>query len=98
MNANSKINIEIAYDNAASQELIALKVSAGTSVAEAIEQAGLSKRFEELGSNNFSCGIFSKKVTLDHQLQDGDRIEIYRDLIIDPKTARRLRAEKQAKS
>ena len=42
----------------------------------------------------FSIGIFGKRVTLDKILKEGDRIEIYRPLIRDPKEARRLRAKK----
>ncbi|MCW5589018.1 MAG: RnfH family protein [Legionellales bacterium] len=88
------INIEIVYDNVERQEFIGLKIPAGTTAEEAIIQSGIIERFPELSLATLCVGIFSKKINLNHVLQSGDRIEIYRPLLIDPKQARRVRARK----
>jgi putative ubiquitin-RnfH superfamily antitoxin RatB of RatAB toxin-antitoxin module len=46
--------------------------------------------------DTLKLGIFSKRVSLDHVMADGDRLEIYRPLLIDPKDARRLRHKHKA--
>lgn len=67
-------------------------VSKGSTVGQAITQSGISAHFADIDIRNHSVGIFGKAVSLGHVLQAGDRVEIYRALINDPKQARRLRA------
>ena len=80
------------------QELVALEVTAGSTLADAITQSGLPEMFEEFELDPAKVGIFGHKASLDQVLRDGDRVEIYRPLIADPKEVRRQRALKQAKS
>ncbi|HEX5863380.1 MAG TPA: RnfH family protein, partial [Casimicrobiaceae bacterium] len=65
---------------------------AGATVAEAIERSGLAARLPGADIAGAPVGIFGKRVRRDTMLGDGDRIELYRRLIADPKAARRRRA------
>lgn len=64
----------------------------GASVADAIAASGIRDAWPGVQIRADRVGIFSRKVPLDTMLRDGDRVEIYRPLVIDPKEARRKRA------
>jgi len=64
-----------------------------TTIGQALEQSGVLSAFAELRLDTISVGVFSRPRRLDDPVRDGDRIEIYRPLIVDPKVARRRRAE-----
>lgn len=87
------LDIEVAYANSHGQTIVALKVAANCHVEMAIRQSGLLTRFPEIDLTTMPVGIFSKRIDLNTPLQQNDRIEIYRKLLIDPKQARRSRAE-----
>lgn len=87
------IDVEVAYATPQSQQIVALRVPRGTTAEEAIEQSGIRIRFPEIEPKP-KIGIFSRKIPLDQELRDGDRVEIYRPLIADPKEIRRQQAEK----
>ena len=84
------IPVELVYATPDKQEVIALEVRAGTRVGEAIALSGLSARYA--GLDTMPVGIFGQLVTPDMVVRAGDRIEIYRPLVGDPKQARRRRA------
>lgn len=90
----TEIRVEVVYGTSERQELIALSVSLGTTVIEAIKRSGIAQQFGGIDLADVDVGIFSKRCSLDVKLSDGDRVEIYRPLIIDPKEARRQRANK----
>jgi putative ubiquitin-RnfH superfamily antitoxin RatB of RatAB toxin-antitoxin module len=90
------MRIEIAYAKPEQQRLLTLDVPAETTVQAAIERSGIIAEFPEIDLNSNRIGIFSKPCKLDHLLQAGDRIEIYRPLIADPREARKSRAAKTA--
>jgi putative ubiquitin-RnfH superfamily antitoxin RatB of RatAB toxin-antitoxin module len=87
------IHIEVAYATPDKQVLLGLSVPEGTTVAGGIERSAIQDEFPELNMDIKTVGIFSRKVPMDHLLREGDRIEIYRPLIADPKEARRQRAK-----
>jgi len=87
-----RLNVEVAYALPDRQVLLALEVAPGTTVREAIEQSGIMQHFPALDTAGGRLGIFGKRVKRDAVLKDGDRIEIYRPLIADPKDSRRRRA------
>jgi putative ubiquitin-RnfH superfamily antitoxin RatB of RatAB toxin-antitoxin module len=93
-----KIKVEVAFADEHSQIIIPLELDKKNTLGEAIVQSGILEMFPELGIDiqklKNQVGIFGESKTLDTPLQDGDRIEIYRKLIIDPKENRRLRARK----
>lgn len=88
------ITVEVAYATPAKQVLIALEVPAGCTVGEAIKRSDLQQAFPGLEIDPAAVGIFSRKISLDQALRDGDRVEIYRPLQADPKETRRRRARK----
>lgn len=89
------IAIEVAYGLPDKQYLIALQVAEGTTVLEAIKQSGLLIECPTINLGKQRVGIFSRFVELGDVVKSGDRIEIYRPLIIDPKEARRAKAKKR---
>jgi putative ubiquitin-RnfH superfamily antitoxin RatB of RatAB toxin-antitoxin module len=92
----ARIRVEVVYATRERQLLVALDVEPGCTVGEAIERSGLADRFPGMEVDPKAVGIFSRKVPLDHPLAAGDRVEIYRPLIADPKEARRQRAQRGA--
>lgn len=91
----NKINIEVAFADENQQTIISLKVKLDCTVNEAIQQSHILQQFPAIDLTINKVGIFGKQVALDAILQPGDRVEIYRPLLIDPKQARLLRARKQ---
>ncbi|WP_221076387.1 RnfH family protein [Agarivorans aestuarii] len=88
------INVEVVYGLPEHQVLLALKVEQGCSILEAIHQSGIVQHFPEIEPEKASVGIFSRAAKLAQELRDGDRVEIYRPLIADPKELRKIRAER----
>ena len=86
------LKISVAYVGTDGQALRALEVRTGTSVREAIEQCGVLDQFPEIDLESNKVGVFGKLAKPDQAVEEGDRIEIYRPLIADPKTARKRRA------
>jgi putative ubiquitin-RnfH superfamily antitoxin RatB of RatAB toxin-antitoxin module len=69
-----------------------LDLPAGSTVRTAIDASGIKARRPDIDIRADRVGIFSRRVTFETPLRDGDRVEIYRALKIDPKEARRRRA------
>lgn len=90
--ADESMTVEVAYAKPEEQRIIELQVPSGTTVAQAIERSGIRELFPEIDLNQNKVGIFGKLSSLDAVLQPGDRVEIYRPLIADPKEARKRRA------
>lgn len=90
------ITIEVAYGLPQEQALLTLVVPAGTTVREALRLSRLAGRYPAIDPEHAPLGIFGKllKEPDRHVLKAGDRVEIYRPLLIDPREARRLRAER----
>ncbi|WP_423187340.1 RnfH family protein [Alishewanella sp. d11] len=91
---NDKITVEVAYALPERQALLTLSVSRTASVEQVIRQSGILQQFPTIDLANQKVGIWSRPVKLGDSLKEGDRIEIYRPLIADPKDLRRRRAEK----
>ena len=91
----NKIRIQIAYAYPERYYLKDLHVEAGTMIQTAIMQSGILQQFTEIDLRENKVGIFSRPAKLTDQLNDGDRIEIYRPLLADPKEIRRKRAAEQ---
>jgi len=97
------ITVEVAYALPYKQKIISLLVEPGTTALQAVERSGIVKYFPEIDMENLKLGIFGQSLgtkgldsASSHVLHEGDRVEIYRPLISDPKDARRKRAEKSA--
>ena len=86
------IDIEVAYAEPREQVIVPLKVPAGIAAGEALRRSGVLERFPGIDPQNLSVGVFGVHVPLHAPLSQGDRLEIYRPLQVDPKQARRNRA------
>jgi putative ubiquitin-RnfH superfamily antitoxin RatB of RatAB toxin-antitoxin module len=91
----AELAIEVAYAGPEGQVVLALAVPSGTTAWEAVE---LARRGLPPGvtPDPDRLGIFAKKVPADHVLKEGDRVELYRPLTLDPMEARRRRAKRGA--
>lgn len=87
-----RIRIEVAYARPDVQVVIALRLRPPVTVRAAIQASGVLRRFPEVDLSSNRVGIHGSLVALGQELQAGDRVEIYRPLVRDPKTQRRLRA------
>ncbi|GAB6034458.1 RnfH family protein [Galenea microaerophila] len=92
MSETKKIPVEVVYALPDKQYLYEMEVPEGTTVEQAIQQSGILEEIPDL--NYEKVGIFYKPVKLDTVLKAGDRVEIYRPLIADPKARRRQQAAK----
>lgn len=92
MSAIETINVEVAYALPEKQVILPVNVDAGTTIGGAIVQSGIMLEFPDLDIEHADVGIFGKVAQMTTVLQDGDRVEIYRPLIADPKEVRRKRA------
>lgn len=87
-----RITVEVVCAMPERQVLRRVDLPAGSSVIQAVEQSGILEELPEVPFDPSRLGIFSRRVAADELLQDGDRVEIYRPLTLDPKDARRRRA------
>lgn len=90
----NRIRVEVAYALPEEHYLVALTLPEGSTALDAVQRSGVLMRYPELDADNLSLGVFSQAVDAGHVLREGDRVEIYRPLLLDPKAARRLRAER----
>ncbi|WP_339900190.1 RnfH family protein [uncultured Gilvimarinus sp.] len=95
------ITVEVAYALPDRQTILEVLVEPGTTAFQAVERSGIVREYPELDIENAKMGIFGQalgtkglKPPREHELQAGDRVEIYRPLQSDPKEVRRRRAEK----
>ena len=86
------ITVELIYALPKEQKLLKLAVEEGSSIQSVIEQSGILQQYPEINLWPLKVGIFGKLANLTDSVREGDRIEIYRPLVIDPMEARRLRA------
>lgn len=91
---SKKIQIEVAYARPDRQKIISLEVDEECTVELAIKSSGILNVFPEIDLSQQAVGIFGERKKLSDRVSEGDRIEIYRALLIDPKEARRKRAQK----
>jgi len=95
MENNNNIRIEVSYATPTEQVIIPVDMPSSATVQESIEKSNVLKRFPEIDLSKMKVGIFSKAVKLTDSLRAGDRIEIYRPLLGDPKEIRKRVAEKK---
>ncbi len=91
------MRVEVVFAEPQRQRLIALEVSAGATVADVLAIAARQPEFADIELASHDVGIFGKICERSAVVKAADRVEIYRALRVDAKTARRLRAEEQAR-
>jgi len=87
----SQIKVEVAFAREDSQQILDFMVNEGTTIEQAVEQSGILALFPEIDLTVNKVGIFGKLGKKTATLKEGDRVEIYRPLIADPKEVRRKR-------
>ena len=85
--------VEIIYATIEEQEIITLDIEDNANIQRCIEHSGILRRYPEIDLSTMKVGVFSQVKPLTEIVKDGDRIEIYRSLIADPKVVRRKKAE-----
>ncbi|GAB2562672.1 RnfH family protein [Dyella jejuensis] len=87
-----RICVEVVCATAERQVVRRLNLPVGSTVIQAVEQSGVLREMPGVAFDPLRLGVFSRRVAPDEMLRDGDRVEIYRPLTLDPKDARRRRA------
>ena len=87
-----RLTVELVLATADRQVLLTVDVDAGASVADVIAVSGIESQFPALAVNEMPAGIWGKQVPGETAVRQGDRVELYRPLEIDPREARRQRA------
>lgn len=84
-----QVRVEVVFATAETQHLDSVALPAGATVADAIALSSLSARFADVDFDELQAGIWGNLVERGHSVSDGDRVEIYRPLELDPRDARR---------
>ena len=86
------MQVEVVFAVPERQVLEVVQVPGDATVADAIRRSGIGRQFPDVDVNSLQAGVWGKPVDRDQPLKDGDRVEIYRPLEMDPREARRLKA------
>lgn len=89
----TRVRAIVVYCTPHSQHRLPVELAAGSTLREAVLASGLLEREPSLAGRTLDLGVFNRPRAADTQVRDGDRIEVYRPLTVDPKVARRARAE-----
>jgi putative ubiquitin-RnfH superfamily antitoxin RatB of RatAB toxin-antitoxin module len=89
---DDSIHVEVVYALPQRQEIVELKLPAGSVLEKAVIASGLMARYPEIDMARGKFGLYGKIARIDAVLRDRDRVEIYRPLIADPKEVRKQRA------
>lgn len=93
MSETQKIRVEVAYARPERQLILAVELAPGATVEQAINASGILTQYPDIDLGIAKTGVFGKARPLSAVITDGERVEIYRPLIADPKEARRKKAE-----
>ena len=85
------MNVGVCYAEVDRQLWMRLEVPDNSSIEEAIKLSGVLRLYPEINLTNQKVGIFGKITPLDTAVKDGDRVEIYRQITVDPQTVQRRR-------
>lgn len=90
------IHVQVVYALPKKQVIVELELPSGSTIRDALSASGLSvvSAGEDCGYPH-SLGVWGRIAKPDQVLRDRDRVEIYRPLVVDPKTARRLRSRRR---
>ena len=86
------IRVEVVYPLPQKQEIFVVSLPGGATLRQAVEACGVLSKYPEIDLAKNKLGVFAKLSKPDAPLRDGDRVEIYRPLIADPKEVRKQRA------
>lgn len=87
------IDIEIAYALEDKQLILVHTIEKNTPPRDALKSSEIGAHFSDLDLDTVDMGVFGKAIRDNYELKQGDRIELYRPLIADPKEVRKRRAK-----
>lgn len=93
-NETEKFAVDIIYALPHQQKIISVMLTPGASFMDAVRLSNIITFFPDIDLDTIKLGSFSRQVKPDDVVKPGERVEIYRPLIADPKDVRRMRAEK----
>jgi len=93
MENDKRIRVEVAYALPDRQIVIPLTVRGGATVKDAVLRSGIVNLFPEIDPDRNKVGVFGRVTSADRILKEGDRVEIYRPLMADPRELRQRRAK-----
>ncbi|MCX7092107.1 MAG: RnfH family protein [Methylobacter sp.] len=85
------MNVGVCYAESDRQLWMRLEVPDSSTIEETINLSGVLKLYPEINLASQKVGIFGKIAPLDTAVKDGDRVEIYRQITVDPQTVQRRR-------
>jgi putative ubiquitin-RnfH superfamily antitoxin RatB of RatAB toxin-antitoxin module len=89
--AESLLSVDVVYAWPGEQVVVGVQLPRGSTIQDAIDLSGIARQFPEINLVAGKVGVFGKRRAPSTPLRDGDRVEIYRPLLIDPKDARHAR-------
>ena len=89
------MKVEVVYALPLGVDAVSVSLPAGASLRDAVVASGLLERHAGINLEKQAFGIFGRRALLETRLTEGDRVEIYRSLALDPKEARRRRAARK---
>jgi putative ubiquitin-RnfH superfamily antitoxin RatB of RatAB toxin-antitoxin module len=93
----ARLRIEVVFATREAQDIVRLDMEEGANAGEALMASRLQERHPDVNFDTLKLGVFGKEVSRDTALSDGDRVELYRPLAIDPKEARRAKARRNSR-
>ena len=94
--AAASLSVTVAYSPAAGiVDVVTVRLAPGATLLDALNDSGLLRRHPEIDPRVQAVGVWGQRRGVDAILRDGDRVEVYRPLVIDPMDARRLRQRRQ---
>ena len=90
-----RINIQICFAIGADVQMLELEIAPNLTIQNVLDDSNISQQLPSLSRESMKLGIFGKIKSMDTELRDGDRLEIYQPLLAQPMESRRRRAKKQ---
>jgi putative ubiquitin-RnfH superfamily antitoxin RatB of RatAB toxin-antitoxin module len=90
----ARLRVEVVYALADGVDAVVVELGRGATVADALRASGLPQRHPEIVPEKARAGVFGRERRPGEALADGDRVEVYRPLKVDPGQARRERARR----
>ena len=87
--------VEVVYAEPGRQVLCSVALPPGSTIQDAIEQSGITRQLAAINLAECKVGVFGKVRSRATPVRDGDRVELYRPLLVDPKDARRVRSQRK---
>jgi putative ubiquitin-RnfH superfamily antitoxin RatB of RatAB toxin-antitoxin module len=92
--APEQIDVQVCYALPDKQVVLDVKVAPGTAAVDVVRASGVERHFPDLDLDKVKLGVFGKAVKPAYTPEAGERIEIYRPLLADPKDSRKKRADR----